>query len=402
MDNKNTNKIINLEEKVEASILLSSFLDTLGFKNGYYEFKGPTTGPANNTMYANELTSTITHDFFILGGFNYFPIKNLISSDDTLLLLATTEAINNGGGEINYINQYLKWFPIINQPNRAIGAQTKKSLLLLEYKTKKKESSYLHYLKYDKLMGGNGAAIRTATIGIRWYNDLDKIIEESIIASRVTHNYYIGFLGGLVSAVFTSFAINNIPPWLWLDKILEIHESNKIIDYIHTTNLKNTIDDDINKYFYYFYKYKEERLNDIITFRKKTNIINNREKINEFLTYNEVLLKNFNNKKDGGNYKNIATTGIDVIIYSYDSLLMSIVPKYNYSVELDNPIYSWESLVYFSCLHIGDTDSTGAIVGAWIGALNGFKNFNKDRLYDLEFYKELKDASNKLFSLVKV
>ena len=46
-------------------------------------------------------------------------------------------------------------------------------------------------------------------IGLIYYKetDLEKLIENSIIASRVTHNYTLGFLGGLVTALFTSFAI---------------------------------------------------------------------------------------------------------------------------------------------------------------------------------------------------
>lgn len=389
------NKIENLEEKVQASILLASLFDTIGFKNGLYEFKPDNEIPASSLEYSTQLTSYIISDYFILGGFQYFPIKNLNASDDTLLLLATTEAVVKGGGELNYINQYLKWYPIIAQPKRAIGVQTNKSLKLLKNKIKKKESSYIHHLKYDKLMGGNGAAIRTASIGIKWYNNINKIIEESIIASRVTHNFYIGFLGGMVSAIFTSYAINNIKPWLWLDNLLKLHENNVILNYIHSTDFKNTIDDDINNFFYYFYKYKEERFKNIITNRYKADIINV-YKLDSFVEYNKALYDRVCENK-GYNYRLIATTGLDVILYSYESLLLSIVPNSNYTVDLDNAVYSWESLAYFSCLHIGDSDSTGVIVGAWIGALNGYKNFNKERLHDLEFYKELKDVSNKLF-----
>ncbi len=399
MDNKNFNNKVTLQEKIDACLLLASFLDTVGYKNGFYEFK-PNV-PAPDTSSAINLTSIIINDFFILGGYNYFPINNLIASDDTLLLLATSEAIINGGGEINYIKSYLKWLPIISQPKRAMGIQTSKSLNIIQNKiNKKNESSYLQYLKYDKLMGGNGAAIRTMTIGIKWRNNIEKIIEESIIASRVTHNFYIGFLGGLVSALFTSFAINNIKPWLWLDKLLEIHESNLILNYIHSTNLKNTVDDDIQKFFYYFYKYKEERLTSIITFRKKDFIVFPERKLTSFIEYNEALYKKLYEEDGYSDYRYIATTGLDTILFSYESLLLSIVPNSNYTVSLENPIYSWESLIYFSCLHIGDTDSTGVMVGAWFGALNGFTNFNKDRLKDLEFYNELREVSNKLFKQI--
>ena len=390
-NNDDTN--ILLKEKIEACLFLSSYLDTVGFKNGQYEFKF--NAIVNDHKDSAMVINKLLNDFFILGGFNYFPIKNLIASDDTLLLLATTHAVIENGGEIIYIYNYLKWYPYIT-PKRGIGIQTAKSLSLLDYKVKKKkEKSYIKYLKYDEEMGGNGAAIRTAPIGIKWFNNIDKIIEESIIASRVTHNYYIGFLGGMVSALFTSFAINNIPPWLWLDKLLEIHESNKIINYIHTTDFKNTIDNDINKYFYYLYKYKEERLNDIITFRKKDSIIRTDFKTIELLPYNEKLQKLVN---DGFvDFKALGTSGLDVIIYAYEALLLSIVPMSNYSVDLNNPVYSWESLIYFTCLSMGDSDSIGAVAGAWFGALNGFYNIDKNKFIDLEFYKELKYISEKLY-----
>jgi len=396
MDKKNKNNDetnILLKEKIEACLFLSSYLDTVGFKNGQYEFKF--NAIVNDHKDSAMVSNRLLNDFFILGGFNYFPIKNLIASDDTMLLLATTHAIINDGGEINYIENYLNWYPYITQ-KRGIGIQTDKSLSLLDYKVKKKkEKSYIKYLKYDEEMGGNGAAIRTAPIGIKWFNNIDKIIEESIIASRVTHNYYVGFLGGTVSALFTSFAINNIPPWLWLDKLLEIHENNKIINYIHTTDFKNTIDNDINKYFYYLYKYKEERFNDIITFRKKDSIIRTDFKTIELLPYNEKLQKLVN---DGFvDFKALGTSGLDVIIYAYEALLLSIVPMSNYSVDLNSPIYSWESLIYFTCLSMGDSDSIGAVAGAWFGALNGFYNIDKSKFIDLEFYKEIKYVSKKLY-----
>jgi len=396
MDKKNKNNDetnILLKEKIEACLFLSSYLDTVGFKNGQYEFKF--NAIVNDHKDSAMVSNRLLNDFFILGGFNYFPIKNLIASDDTLLLLATTQAIIDDGGEINYIKNYLNWYPNIT-PKRGIGIQTNKSLSLLDYKfKKKKEESYIKYLKYDEEMGGNGAAIRTATIGIKWSNNIDKIIEESIIASRVTHNYYTGFLGGVISALFTSFAINNIPPWIWLDKLLEIHENNKIINYIHTTDFKNTIDNDIKKYFYYLYKYKEERLNDIITFRKKDSIIRSEFKTIELLPYNEKLQKLVNN--GFVDFKAIGTSGLDVIIYAYESLLLSIVPMSNYSVDLNNPVYSWESLIYFTCLSMGDSDSIGAIAGAWFGALNGFYNIDRNKFNDLEFYNEIKYISEKLY-----
>lgn len=382
-----------LKEKVLACLLLSSYLDTIGFKNGEFEFKSGKR--PKNVLTAGSVTYEMIYHFFILGGPNHISIKNLSSSDDTILLLATTEALINGGGEINYIDRYLKWFPILSEDFRLSGYITIQSLYILNNNFKKKMKSYQQLITYDENMGGNGAAIRTATIGIKWYNDIDKIIEESLIASRVTHNYYIGFLGGIVAALFTSFAFNDIKPWLWIDKLLEIYENGKIHNQIHKTDLKNTIDDDIKKYFIYFYKYKEERLHYLLTFRAKDFILNPIKQMENLVTYNKKLKDDLD--KDISSYILMGSSGLDSIILAYEAIILSIVPNPNYTIDLNEPIYSWESLLFFSCLHVGDTDSTGAIAGAWFGALNGFKNFDKNKLHDLEFYDLLQNVGYKLF-----
>ena len=236
--------------KIEASIMLGSYLDTIGFKNGEFEFKNNLK--ANTPSQAALISHIITYHYFILGGINKMSLVNLKASDDTLLLLSTGYAVLNNGGEKNYINEYIKWYPKISEKNRAIGYQTNKSILLLKNLIKTNKKTYFPEIPYTDEMGGNGAAIRTSIIGLKWYNDIDKIIEESIIASRLTHNYPIGFLGGLITALFTSFAFNNIKPWLWIDKLLEIYESKKITNYIHSTNFKDTIDEEIETFFFIF------------------------------------------------------------------------------------------------------------------------------------------------------
>jgi ADP-ribosylglycohydrolase len=86
-------------------------------------------------------------------------------------------------------------------------------------------------IPYSEVMGGNGAAMRTHYIGAHYHGDIEKIIEVSIMASRLTHNYPLGFLGGMVTALFTSYALSDIPPWKWTDMLIELEE-NKTIDRI--------------------------------------------------------------------------------------------------------------------------------------------------------------------------
>ena len=380
------------KEKITASILLGSYLDTIGFKNSEFEFNHGFI--ASNSSNALAISYMNTYHYFILGGINKMSLLKLRASDDTLLMLATGYAVLYGGGERNYIDQYIKWYPKISEPFRMIGNQTNESILLLNKLIKNKKTTYLPDIPYSDNMGGNGAAIRTSIIGLKWYNNIDKIIEESIIASRITHNYPIGFLGGLVTALFTSFAFNNIEPWKWINKLLEIYENKQIINYIHTTNFSDKIDEEISNYFYFWYKYKEDRLNNIMKFRQTREVLNPVDHINMLLEYNPRLKKKY--KSENVNLNEIGGSGLDSVIFAYDSLLLSIVPKENYTIDLNNIEYSWDSLVFFGCLHVGDTDSTGIILGSWYGALNGFKDINISKIKELEFYNELNEIINDL------
>jgi ADP-ribosylarginine hydrolase len=382
---------MNKNEKIEASIMLASYLDTLGYYNSKWEFNYNV--PSYKLNDALVTMQNIVFNYYIMGGPSKINISEWNASDDTILLLATCNAVNKGGGELNYINEYINIFELLNDGKRAPGFQTIESLKHLKKITKTKKISYLSDIPIKVSMGGNGAAIRTSCIGIKWHNDIDKIIEESITASRITHNFPLGFLGGLVSALFTSYAFNNIKPWLWIDNLLELHETNKIKEYIYTTNLENKFDEEIDDYFLYWYKYKEDRFRSVMGSRYNKSVYNNLNELSEFMPKFKIAIK-----KNDVTFNNLGLSGIDSVIYSYDALLLSIVPKGPHlSVDLNNFEYSWESIMFFGSLHVGDSDSTGAILGSWFGALNGYHEINKNNIKQLEFYSDLKNAAKKLF-----
>lgn len=392
MTKANKIEILN-ENKVEAAIMIASYLDTIGFKNGQWEFNYWKNNSTQNINDATNTNFTIIHHFMSLGGFNNIDIKNWKSSDDTLLLIATIKALNDGGNESNFISRYIEIYDELLKEERWSGYQTKKSIDYLKKITKKEHKiSYLDMIPFDKNMGGNGAAIRTGPIGIYYAKDLNKLISTSIICSRLTHNIPIGYLGGLLSALFTSYAYHNIDAWLWIDKLIELIKNKNILNYIHSTDIGTKHDKEIHEYFSYWFKYKETRYNDLIKFRGKSQFIFSNER---FKALSEYVI-DFDNR---GKF-NFGSSGLDSIIFTYDSLLMSIIPNERLELDFENPNYNSELFLFFSTLHIGDSDSTGAIGGFWYGALLGYNGFDINKIKKIEYYKELKKLSDNFVNIL--
>jgi len=382
--------MIQLNEKIEASIMLGAYLDTIGFKNGKWEFNYFYNIPTIEK--AKIIWLDIIHEYYSLGGPD-LNIKNWKVSDDTILMIATGKACLNNGGYNNYIDEYLNIYEDLIKEERYAGNKTIESLSLI-----KKKKYDINDLPSDENMGGNGAAIRTSIIGIKWYNDEDKIIEESIIASRITHNLPLGFLGGMVTALFTSYAIQNIEPWLWVDKLLDLYYSKKINNYLkENTIFKSNFNDEIKYFFSFWLKYKEERLSQM-NFRGKQIFTFPDNRLNDLINYSPIYTDS--KKKKQFQWSNLGGTGIDVLIWAYDSLLLSIIPNETNYIDYDDINYSFNSLIFFSCINIGDSDSIGIIAGCWYGALLGFNGINKNKIKKLEFFDELKKLSKNITELI--
>lgn len=88
------NIMIKKSEKIEASIMFGSFLDTLGFKNGSWEFNYQIE--ITNLMVNTRVWNRMLHHFLVLGGPHQIDLTNWNASDDTLMILATGEAIIDG------------------------------------------------------------------------------------------------------------------------------------------------------------------------------------------------------------------------------------------------------------------------------------------------------------------
>lgn len=358
-----------MDEKIYSSLVIGSYLDTLGFNNGLWEFN---FNYKVNTLYsANIVTNHIVHHFFSLGGYD-INISKWNASDDTILMLATMRACLRGENINNFIDEYIKILPLLEEAKRGSGINTISTLKLLS------RVRDVNKIPFSEKMGGNGAAIRTSYIGFHFKDNIDKLIEFSIQSSRLTHNYTLGFLGGLVTALFTSYAYKNIEPWKWCNLLLELYESNKIDNFLKTTNIFKKYEKTKEQFWLKWYRYREERLSKFNL--KPKEFLYAADRTNDLQNY----MPEINKKKP--DYSKFGSSGIGSVILAYDSLLLSIVSDKRF-INLDTDIlkYSFENLVYFSTLHFGDNDSTGCIAGCWFGALTGFKYFDKQKISQLEF-----------------
>jgi len=368
------NKIL-FKNKVEGCLYIASFLETFGYFNSKWEFNyGNKIDTINE---GNIMNYFFIYHYTMLGGIDKIDINTLNSSDDTILLLATCEAVNNGGGELNYINSYLKYYELLKENKRSSGNATLSSL------EKIRLTKSIKSIEYSTSHGGNGCAIRTAPIGLKYYEDYDKVCEEALIASLVTHNYPIGYLGGIISALFTAYAINNINPFEWSKNLIKLYKKNFFIKLISKYSKKN-VEIEINDYFLWWEKYNELRLSKM-KYRNLPIFINPKNKFEDLLNYTPIK---YHNKMRG--YENIGMTGLESVIIAYDNLLLSTIPDNNLNVDINNPKFNWYTLFFNNVFFFGDNDSIGAISGAWYGALLGIDKFPLDKIKELEFYQELK------------
>ena len=379
--------MINLNEKIKASIYLLSYFETLGFNNTQWEFNYGTT--QINKHNASYVWLSILHHFFAIGGFSNIDITTWDSSDDTIMTIATGLACIGGGNEQSYLEQYLVILDKLKDSKRASGIGTLKNLEIM------KRLRTVNKLEQKETMGGNGAAMRTSPIGLIYHRekDVDLLIENSIISSRITHNYSLGYLGGLITALFTSYAVRGIMVWDWVDHMLNLYEKGNIDNYMKKTNIYETYIKEKNQFFDKWYHYQEQRLSKFkyqpFDFIHYDNRIENLEYYNDY--------KGKNGEK---NYSRFGSSGLSAPIIAYDSLLMSFTSK-KIPFDLNNPKdikISLDSVLFFSSLHFGDNDTTGAIAGAWYGALYGFSQFDENKLNQLEFNKELKKLSDLIIS----
>lgn len=359
-----------MEDKYIACMLLLALGDTIGFKNGDWEFN------YGNNKSDIGISLDLVFEFIELGGVNNINLKNWLVSDDTLFNISIAKSLLEYSGNLNKDEEIKIKDNLIDTYNKILDDENNGKLRFMGNVTKnsikKFEDNYdARNEKYNNKSITNGCAMRCIPIGLAFFGEdkLDQLIEFSIITSKFTHNSPIGYLGGFTSALFASFAIEKYPIQQWPFKLISLLESKKILKYINIDS--NEEYSDYKSYLRYWNIYIETKFSDgkPIKSRSHRNLIfRERYYIENFISDNEKL----------------GVTGFCANIMAYDCLLDS-----------DG---IWEKLIFYAMLNSGDTDTIGAIAGGLFGLLFGIDNIPKSMLKYLEFKNELETLAKQIYS----
>lgn len=365
-----------MEDKYIGCMILHAVGDTVGFKNSKWEFKGG----------GYESVLEKVYEFIDLGGITKISLKGWNVSDDTILHIHTAESILQDYNSMNTLGNIFKksfmdafkQFSDEGYELRYPGKTTLQSFKLLH------EGSGWNEIPYNLYSGGSGASMRTLCLGLALHGDENrhKLIQVAIETSRITHNSAIGYLGGLASALFTAYAIERkrINDWPFL--MLELFKNGTISKYIKSVGRDvDKYEQDHHIFLEKWHRYIDDKFDDDrnVMKRKSTRNLVSRSKY-----YHEAFA--FQKKKSDNLIEVssfIGSGGDDSVIVAYDCLIDAGT--------------NWEKLVYYSMLHSGDTDTTGAIAGGFFGALYGIKDVPQNFMEHLEYKKELIGLAKKLY-----
>jgi ADP-ribosylarginine hydrolase len=348
-----------IEERYIATMLLHALGDTIGFKNGDWEFF------PKNTVYGSTLEKL--YEFIELGGINNINLKHWNVSDDTILHMSIARSLimpynNLDELENNTTKMIIKANDTMqldkkNNKNRYIGIAVEKHALMLKDGKKWKD------FEFDKMGGGNGSAMRNNCIGLAFFgkNNRDKLIEYAINSSKMTHTNPIGWLGGLSTALLTAFILENIEIQKWIPEMLQIMESKNVKKYLNPNNQEEQIA--FEEFIQCWKTYYETRFirGTLVKPKSHSNLIQ------RLIFYNNIF--------DVNPMSKMGLSGYAAVIVAYDCLL-----------DAGN---NWEKLVIYSMINIFDSDTIGAIAGGLFGTLYGLSNIPPNNLKYIEFKDKL-------------
>eukprot|EP00026_Physarum_polycephalum_P012733 Phypoly_transcript_13061.p1 GENE.Phypoly_transcript_13061~~Phypoly_transcript_13061.p1 ORF type:complete len:355 (+),score=56.58 Phypoly_transcript_13061:141-1067(+) len=305
-----------------------------------------------------------------MGGLEKIKISRMRVSDDQTMHVATGLALIENPENLEDLYQllsekYIESFE--DMAGRAPGPTTRSAIIKME-----KGAKY-YEIPYSRIGGGCGGSMRAMCIGLRYFNDLEKLIAVSIESGRMTHNHPTGFFGALVSALFTAYAILGVPVVEWGRKMVK-----EILPRA--------------------YKYIEEQKRDWDEYQDHLDYFKNhwvaylkKRDIDEEGKTKPVFPEKYGVEERDAFYKSISydgwggASGHDSVIIAYDAVL--------------GAGSNFLELVLGGVLHGGDNDSTGCIACAWWGAIYGFKGVPENLYKNVEKREIAEKIGEKLYRI---
>lgn len=338
-------------------------------------------------------------------------------SDDTVMHLATVEAVLSTSifklfGKTIHLDEenfrraifenYVACLDDKVMENRAPGAQSKKAVEYMEASI---------YPPYSPSAGGNGAAMRTMCLGLvlPHYWQRNMLVATSVIASAATHNHPTAILGGVMSAVFTSYAyklgwerIKDWPSLFFGESLIRFagkhrQQAQEIRQYLLKKITATPALNDLNIFELTLREcYQTKGVGDMWP-------IWDVNSTDDTLLYFLFKWLDYIASKGAPDYeKNVGTwdnywsemafengpdtwpgsSGHDAPMMAYDALVQ-IYHKHKYASLSEKLSFKfWFEVQIPAAYHGGDSDSTATIAGAWLGAMSDILAFSLQKIID--------------------
>jgi len=364
-----------MDKKISSAFILSCIGDIIGFGNGITEFNASNRFNQDNygdkfeqagADYSNELVFNFIND----GGFSTHPKPEFTASDDTIMTHANTKALikwfeeDSTKSDIDLLIRLIKqeYIGLIKEriDLERFEGMYKGGMTTVRYLKKLMGGDDYKTWAYDDKAGGSGGSMRSGVFGIVLSKPSEqlKLIVASIESTCLTHPNTIAMLGSVMVGLFASYAVQGKPPIRWCVDGLDVLESETIDKYIESTRESwiPFYQRDKKIFINKWKDYMEDRFDEFDFSYKFSPVMKYPSK--RTLFYNKFSSR----KKDV--YPGAG--GDDSVIIAYDCLIDSQG--------------SWDKIVFYSMLHVGDSDTTGTICGLLYGLVYGLDRVHSQML----------------------